>query len=346
MNIGTPISDAHEIVRQAFDSMFVFVACHGPDGTLRDTNRAALDAAGVTRGDVVGKQVTDLVWWVHLPDTRQRVRDAFDRAVHGERVRLDLEAEAMPGKRCIVDAVFSPIRDGSGSVIAVFASAVDVTDRRRAEEAIATARQEEAERIARDLHDHLGSELTALNWEIQNLRGAIAVAKAVDVTAALEHLAAMVQMNIETVRRVAFELRPAIPDSIALRATIESLAREFRSRSDLVCRLSGELPDVPLSEKHAAAIYRIVQEALTNVRRHADAKHVEIAFSVENQDLVITVADDGQGFREEDGTNGLGMIGMRERARIAGIALEIRSAVGGGTTVVLRVPSHVIAART
>ena len=346
MNIGTPISNAHEIVRQAFDSMFVFVACHAPDGTLHDTNRAALDAAGVTRADVVGKHVTDLVWWAHLPQTRQRVRDAFSRAVRGERVRLDVEAEAMPGKRCIVDTVFSPIRDENGSVIAVFASAVDVTERRLAEEAIATARQEEAERIARDLHDHLGSELTALNWEIQNLRSAAAAGKAVDVTAELEHLAAMVQMNIDTVRRLAFELRPAIPDSTALRVTIESVARQFQSRSDVLSRVSGELPDVPLAEEQADAIYRIVQEALTNVHRHADAKHVEIAFSVENQDFVITVADDGQGFREEDASKSLGMIGMRERARIAGGALEIRSAPAAGTKVVLRIPLDVIAART
>lgn len=146
---------------------------------------------------------------------------------------------------------------------------------------------------------------------------------------------------MDTVRRMAGALRPPLLDALGLASAIQALADEFRSRTRIECRC--KLPSAPpaLSPEEEASLYRIVQEILSNVARHANARTVEIRMRTRPDGVEIEVRDDGRGIRSvaiED-PHSLGLLGMRERAASLGGALEIKGSRRGGTTVTVRIPT-------
>ncbi|MDE2628137.1 MAG: PAS domain S-box protein [Burkholderiales bacterium] len=208
---------------------------------------------------------------------------------------------------------------------------------RRLSANLVDAREEERRRIARELHDELGQRLTALKMELA------ALADQTPQPGARERIAAMLEMVDETVasvRRIATDLRPLMLDDLGLNAAIEWLANGWARRMGIAVRLQLGDVDSELGEVAAIALYRMVQEALTNVARHARATEVQIETRREGGDLVLTVQDNGTGFAEpsvyREGTHGL--MGMRERAYMLGGQFEIGGASGGGARVTVRLP--------
>ena len=153
-------------------------------------------------------------------------------------------------------------------------------------------------------------------------------------------MVAHIDETIQTVRRIATELRPGILDSLGLVAAIEWQANEFHSRTKIPCHVDTNVGDQTWDQEFSTVFFRIFQETLTNIIRHAKATRVDVRLAEEDGKLVLTVKDNGRGITDEEiaNTRSIGLVGMRERARLIGGELAIQGAPGQGTTVSLRVP--------
>ncbi len=206
------------------------------------------------------------------------------------------------------------------------------------------AQEEERRRIARELHDDTGQTLTLLLVRLKLLEtGAESEARQAEITA----LRALVSAAIDRVRQLALDLRPPALDHLGLVASIRSLVRQLKETAPL--SISLEAPEAPLnlSPERAIAVYRIVQEALTNILKHANARHVQVALTRQQNQLVVRISDDGRGFevqslerirRQDTDGRGLGLFGMEERAHLAGGRFYIESQPGRGTTILVTIP--------
>jgi PAS domain S-box-containing protein len=230
-------------------------------------------------------------------------------------------------------------------------------DRRQAEErlrqttkqlralsaSLRSAREEEAVRIAREIHDELGAVLSSLRWDLEEVSEVVSEAADAPRLAALrQKIAGMMGLTdaaVNTVRRIASELRPVALDDLGLEEAIEWQADQFRERTGIVVMCDIRLEGVELSPEQSTAVFRIFQEALTNVLRHARATRVDVALKREFGRLTLTVSDDGRGITAEErmGAQTLGLLGMRERANLVGGELDIKGIAGRGTTVTVRV---------
>jgi two-component system sensor histidine kinase UhpB len=215
---------------------------------------------------------------------------------------------------------------------------------RRLAASVVEAREEERRRIARELHDELGQRLTALKMEISALRnrgpGGIGRER---ITGMLE----MVDSSVSALRRIAADLRPLILDDLGLNAAIEWLARDAARRLGIEVTVHLGSEDPPLAQGADIALYRMVQEALTNVGRHSGASDVHIELDQSDGELRLTVRDNGTGFPDrslrQEGRYGL--LGMRERALALGGRLDIDTPPGGGGRITVHLPLAAQASR-
>jgi signal transduction histidine kinase len=202
-----------------------------------------------------------------------------------------------------------------------------------------SAREEERTRIAREIHDELGQALTAIKIDlaalIRDLPGDSGPQRQRS-----QSILKLLDEAIQSVRRIATELRPGILDDLGLVAAVEWAAEEFQARTGTTCELSLPGVDIALDPERATALFRILQETLTNVARHTNATRVDIRLAQENGDLILEVNDNGQGIGEEhpSESRSLGILGMRERALLLGGELTISGEPGKGTTVRVRIP--------
>lgn len=211
---------------------------------------------------------------------------------------------------------------------------------RRLSSHLEAAREEERTRIAREIHDELGGAMTSLKMDVSRLQRNAA---SLTPELLLERTAAMTQLindTIKTVRRIATELRPGVLDDLGLVAAIEWQLQEFGARSGLECQLIVQVDEIELDANRSTAIFRVFQETLTNVARHAEATRVIVALEAEDHHVVLRVEDNGRGIAPQDlaGGRSLGLVGMRERVRLLAGELTIDGAPGQGTTVRVRIP--------
>jgi signal transduction histidine kinase len=203
-----------------------------------------------------------------------------------------------------------------------------------------TAREEERKKVSRELHDELGQALTAVKFDLAwltdqlvQIRDDTLAQKAKDITSQMNNL-------IKTVRRIATELRPGMLEDLGLAASIDWLAHDFEKRSGIACNLNLPTDELDLSQEQALAIFRILQEALTNVSRYAGARQVEVRLEKAGDLLSLEMRDDGRGISTEELTDphSLGLLGMRERAKYLGGTFEIKGVQGQGTTMKVILP--------
>jgi signal transduction histidine kinase len=193
----------------------------------------------------------------------------------------------------------------------------------------------ERRRLARELHDETGQALTSI---LLGLR-ALEESRSEDVGAAVSNLRELVVQTLQDVRRLAVELRPTALDDFGLAAALERLASTFFEQTGTKVELESGLGDDRLPSEVETVLYRIVQEALTNVVKHAQAEHVSIVLQRKGGAVTTVIEDDGRGFSGDDQKDGgLGLVGMKERVELVNGRLEIESAEGAGTTLVVEVP--------
>ena len=201
---------------------------------------------------------------------------------------------------------------------------------------IEAAREDERTQIARDVHDQLGQAMTALKLDVGWLKRRISDQALVDK---LDGMARSIDDVLRSVRRIASDLRPGILDDVGLRAAIEWQAEDFAQRTAIACHVRSDISDLQLERSLATNVFRIFQEALTNVVRHASAHSVEVVLGLDRGQLRLEIADDGIGVPEVGprGTT-LGILGMRERAWRLGGECTVKRRVPNGTVVTVVVP--------
>jgi two-component system, NarL family, sensor histidine kinase DevS len=192
----------------------------------------------------------------------------------------------------------------------------------------------ERRRLARELHDETGQALTSILLGLRSLEEA----GPEGVGEAVGNLRELVVQTLQDVRRLAVELRPTALDDFGLTPALERLASTFAEQTGTAVELESRLGDERLPADVETVLYRIVQEALTNVVKHAQADRVSIVLQRKEAAVTTIIEDDGRGFANGDESDGLGLLGMRERVELVNGRLEIESAEGAGTTLVVEVP--------
>jgi len=317
------------------------------DERIEYANRAAALLLGEPHGDALqGRSLASLLPAATLEDLRSQVlprESAWAVRVPGQLKRGD-------GAIRDIEIVLAPLPDHGHSVLQMVID--DVTERRRAaaelersgqalrrlQASVVEAREEERRRISRELHDELGQRLTALKMELSGLAERTGLgAQDARVTGML----AMLDETVAAVRRIASDLRPLMLDDLGLNAAIEWLARDMARRTGIDIRVRLDDAHPPPTGRLATALYRMVQEGLTNVARHARARRVDVALRRHGDTLVLSVTDDGVGLPESGPVrdDAYGLMGMRERAALLGGSLELVNAEGAaGARLTVRVP--------
>jgi signal transduction histidine kinase len=200
-------------------------------------------------------------------------------------------------------------------------------------------REEERTRIAREVHDELGQSLTGLKLDLAWISGRLPRSQRV-LLDKLQTMADHVDSTIQSIRRIATELRPGILDDLGLVAALEWQANEFQNRTGILCNVTSTLQDTSLDSDLNTAFFRIFQETLTNIVRHANATRVDVNSTREGGMVILTVRDNGRGIMpaEIKDRRSIGLLGMEERAALLGGEFEITGEPGRGTLVTVRIP--------
>jgi PAS domain S-box-containing protein len=255
------------------------------------------------------------------------------------------------GQEFPLDASISQVTEGDAKLYTVILR--DVTARVQAEAALRrsqeelqevgaaadAAREQDKNRIARELHDELGQALTMLQMDVAWCKENLPAGEH-GFARRLDRMTGLLVGTVAATRRIAADLRPLVLDDLGLLPAVESLAESFRQRTGITCELAVSNPEMPLPGAHSTAVFRVVQEALTNIAKHAGAKHVEVAIEQRPTEVIVNIRDDGRGFvpQKPRKAGSFGLIGVRERAFLIGGDATITSAPGKGTSIELRLP--------
>ncbi|SDK24535.1 PAS domain S-box protein [Pseudomonas indica] len=318
-------------------------------------NPAFENLLGVTLADLRGKRLNA------IPDTFVTSSQMSDEIMRVASSGIPAEAELLfdglhnEQQHPIVQHVrLVPECDRNGSVTSILAIGRDISAIRAAERSLEesharlrdlsrrreTAREEERKRIAREIHDELGQHLTALRMGISLLRFQFGKNNPLLVKR-IQGLMTLVDKTIRVVRNVASSLRPAALN-MGLPLALEWLVTEFTEHTGLECHL--EIPKEPLQidDEHATAAFRVVQESLTNIARHAAASRVDISLSCNSGSYLLEIADNGKGFdTTAPRKKTFGLVGMQERGLMLGGKVSIISSPGNGTTIRLQMPVNI-----
>lgn len=231
------------------------------------------------------------------------------------------------------------LRDITARVAAEQALVASREDLRELAAAAHTVREQEKSRMAREMHDELGQALTALTLDVSWVRDRVREALP-DVLPRLAAMHSLLDQTVAATRRISSDLRPLVLDDLGLVPAVQWLVQTFRDRNDVECTLHLGVDDLELEDARATALFRILQESLTNVVRHSKATEVHVALDVVDGEARLSVRDNGKGFdpaapRER---KSYGLLGLRERAVLLGGKVAIRSAVGQGTSVEVTIP--------
>lgn len=259
------------------------------------------------------------------------------------------------GTRVWVNGVLTPLRDDAGHFVGFSKILRDRTERKRADEELETSRsylrvltarilsiqEEERRRIAREIHDQLGQTLTALKLEVGRLERRRPENRAA-LKERVDGMLALIDSTIDQVQRIATELRPGALDDLGLVAAVEDYVAIFSRRAEIRCTLKITPTDLALDRDRSTAVFRILQEALTNVARHARATEARVTLEGRPDGVTLIVEDDGRGITpgEASGLRSFGLNGVRERARAWGGRVQVENVEGGGTRLVAEIPSR------
>jgi PAS domain S-box-containing protein len=326
----------------------------GSDGTILRMNRTELTWLGFTRKELVGtRRFAELL--------SDRACNDYKRAIGsliagGEVSEIETEMVRKDGSTFDAFLRIAAVRDGQGTFLYTRATLIDITARKRSEgEAQIHAQQlraisqrvveiQETERrnLSAELHDRLGQDLAAINLNLHIVKDQLSGEARAKVGPRLDDSIALVERTVEVARDVAGALRPLVLDDYGLAAALKSYGEQFAARAGIRVIVETRQAIPRLQQDAEMALFRVSQEALTNVLKHAKASVVRIALAVDSECVLLTITDDGRGFDSPPPAGrelrGLGLLIMRERLKAVEGTLRIESrSEGGGTRVVARI---------
>ena len=312
-------------------------------------NRAFLEYRDLQLEDINGRLVPEIVGQEFF---ERVVKSKLDECFQGSIVKYEMEFMHPKLGRRDLAATYLPI-EGATGVDRVAGVLEDITERKRAERELQrsfqelhalngqlqSVREEERTRLARELHDELGQALTAIKIDLAALKAAPGHAQQAQ---SIDGTLRLVDETIHSVRRISTELRPSVLDHLGLVAAVEWAAAEFQERTGIRCRVNLPETHRAIEPERATALFRIFQETLTNIARHAGATEVRIDLRQPGGNLELEVSDNGHGISEAQraGPGSLGILGMRERALLMGGEFTIAGNSGKGTAVRVRIPAE------
>lgn len=332
------LRDSEAAARALLDGTSDAACLIDPRGTILSLN----EEMGRRLHGVPAALVGECIWEHMAPDVARGRKAKVEEVVRLHRnVRFEDERD---GRR--IETSMSPILDARGEVVRLAVLGRDVTEERRAEQQLRDSREElrslaarqqearEQERlgIARELHDQLGQYLTVLKIDLHRARKQTASGSPPDIDS-FTSMIEMVNQMAEDVRRISSELRPGVLDDFGLVAAMEWQVSQFRTHTGILCELETTVDDSDFDRERSTALFRVFQELLTNVARHARARNVSVALTRDDARYVLMVSDDGRGITraQEESHMSLGLIGMRERVRPFGGRVEFERRATGGT---------------
>lgn len=322
-----------------------FILAEGK-GMIIEVNPAYCKMIGYSHEELVGKNINEIEASMSQNEVERRITEMM------EKKSIQFETKHKRKDNFLIDlevSVSIMISDGQ-PLLAAFVR--DITERKAEQELIKTShehlrqltghlqtiREEERSRIGQEIHDQLGQHLTVLKMDVSRLKKNIPVGKnkEEDLLEIISELDNCLQM----VRKIAADLRPSIIDDLGLIAALEWQAEDFEKRTEITTKFYSNVSDLKIPSTHSIGLFRIFQESLTNVARHAEAKEVVAELNKENGFLILTITDNGKGFNTNSvgGKRSLGLLGMRERTLLMNGKYEISSEAGKGTAVKVTVP--------
>jgi len=332
------------------------------DGRLLDMNPAGLrmiDAESLDQ--VIGHCVYPLV----KPPYREALRNLTQAVFNGESGTLMFEITGLKGSSRWVETHSAPLRDANGNVTALVGVTRDITNRRNAEqnqkqienslretserlrrlsESVLAMLEADRRRVARELHDEIGQVLTAVSINLKVVKNQADAS----LYSRLDESMTIVDRALQQVRNMSLELRPSMLDDFGLEAALNWYVQRFEERTGIRTQFVAAASGYDIPETIRTTCFRVVQEALTNVARHAKAQNVLVELRPDSESIRLVIQDDGLGFDHQAamvrGSLGasLGLLGMQERAQLIGGELEIESKPGRGTTVAVWLPLAVV----
>jgi PAS domain S-box-containing protein len=327
-------------------------------------NPMAEQLFGATAADAIGTSLNRFIperfRAAHSHHVNQfGVAGISDRQMGKQRVLFGLRTN---GQEFPIEASISQIEDRNGKLYTVMLR--DVTERVQADNTLQASREElralsanlqhvreeEKTRIARELHDDLGQQLTALKMDLSAVEESLDTDAIPDralnheITGHLRSMRRLIDATVASVRRIAADLRPVMLDDLGLVPAIEWLVNDFTNRYGIPVETRIEHGEAIFNRDGATALFRIVQEALTNVARHAEATLVILSIFLEDGQYVLRVEDNGRGAVERHAPDGksFGLLGMRERAHMLGGRVSTGPANGNGFVVTVRFPANTL----
>jgi PAS domain S-box-containing protein len=328
-----------------------------PEGLVRACNAAAERILGIRAAQMVGRTAVkdwEMIDQHGIPFLYEEQPHWYSFKTGQPRSNIVVGLRKLAGEPTWISInsqpLFQPNENRPHSVVLSF---TDITERKLAEERLKSSREqlraltahlqlvreEERTRIAREIHDELGQSLTALKMDLSWL-GCRLSDEQTHLTERVRCMSTLVDSTMQVVRRISAELRPGVLDDLGLTAAIEWQVQEFQNRTGVKCQFASDPEDIAIDQARSTAVFRILQESLTNIARHANSSKVSIRLKEKHGELTLEVRDNGCGITRHQASSprSLGLIGMRERALLWGGKLNVSGIVGRGTRVKVRIP--------
>ena len=345
---------SHDLLDRILNGMYDALMVIDRDYRIVDINNCFSDYYGWSRKEIIGKTCYEITHSLPHPCTEAQHPCPMRKVIETKSInKVEHTHKDKNGKDVTVDIYSFPLFDLTGDVEYIVEIQQNITERKKAEERLRVSREqlrglasylesvreEERRKIARKIHDELGQTLAALKIDLSWLAKGLSKEQE-SLFEKTKSMSKLVDTTIQTVKRIATELRPGVLDDLGIAAAIEWQAGEFEKLAEIKCEFSPNPRDIILDQERSIVIFRIFQEILTNIILHAKATKVKISLKEEGSSIVLKVRDNGKGIsnKQISDSKAFGLIGMRERVRPWGGEIKISGASGKGTTVVASIP--------
>ena len=339
---------SEEKFRKIVNTLPQFVSYVDKNLVFRFVNQTYLDNFNLKEEEIIGKKIIRMLG----SDAYEKAKPYFDKVLSGEFVQFNEFIRYSKDYHVYMDGAFIPEFDHKDNVCGFYAILSDITELMHNQKLLEDSRnrlrilsehqqnmlEKERSYIAREIHDELGQNLTAINMELSMMKKQIPRSER-SLFTRIHELINLTQTTLSKTKKLSSELRPQLIDDMGLVAALEWYLKDFEKRSGINCM--SELPDenVTFPQDIALNVFRIIQESLTNVYKHADAQSVKVKLEIENKFLFLNFTDDGVGINEADINKdySFGIMGVEERVRLMSGEFSIEN-TGNGTMINIKIP--------